>query len=195
MRVGEHTGADTPVLAAVAPPRRVAPCPLRRGRPSCLGERAPWQAGACLCSCVRHPGRTSAPTRSRTHVHALARVTLRRCWAPPPRCCVSPVFRRAGRDLASRPNHRWASCSRPCSSVRKMVSPPHGAPPLSTSAALSLHRLVVAQHRVHLFAAACPCTFTHMHSLASELPRHHGYPSRNAAELEPHQAVTVAPSC
>jgi hypothetical protein len=32
-----------------------------------------------------------------------------------------------------------------------------------------------------------------MHSLAGGLPRRHGYPSRNAAELEPHQAVTAAP--
>jgi hypothetical protein len=32
-----------------------------------------------------------------------------------------------------------------------------------------------------------------MHSLASGLPRRHGYPSRNAAELEPHQAVTATP--
>jgi hypothetical protein len=31
-----------------------------------------------------------------------------------------------------------------------------------------------------------------MHSLAGELPRRHGYPSRNVAELEPHQAVTAA---
>jgi hypothetical protein len=46
---------------------------------------------------------------------------------------------------------------------------------------------------VHLFAVVCPCTYTRMHSLASGLPRRHGYPSRNAAELEPHQAVTPAP--
>jgi hypothetical protein len=51
-------------------------------------------------------------------------VIPRRRWAPPQCCCVFPVFHRAGRDLASRPNHRWASCSRPCSSVRKMASPP-----------------------------------------------------------------------
>jgi hypothetical protein len=74
-----------------------------------------------------------------------------------------------------------------------MVSPPRGAPPLSTPAVLSRHRLVVARHRVHLFAAVCPCTFTRMHSLASELPRRHGYHSRNAVELEPHQAFTDAP--
>jgi hypothetical protein len=135
----------------------------------------------------------SAPTLSRTHVHALAHVIPRRCWAPPPRCRVSPVFHHDDRDLASRPNHRWASRSRLCSSVRKMASPQRGAPPLSTSAALSRHCLVVARHRVHLFAAVCPCTFTSMHSLASELPRRHGYPSRNAAELEPQQAVTAAP--
>jgi hypothetical protein len=135
----------------------------------------------------------SAPTRSSTHVHALARVIPRRRWAPPPRCRVSPVFHHDSRDLASRPNHRWASRSRPCSSVRKMVSPLRGAPPLSTPGALSRHRLVVARHRVHLFAAVCPCTFTRMHSLASEPPRRHGYPSRNVAELEPHQVVTATP--
>jgi hypothetical protein len=32
-----------------------------------------------------------------------------------------------------------------------------------------------------------------MHSLAGGPPRRHRYPSRNAAELEPHQAVTAAP--
>jgi hypothetical protein len=32
-----------------------------------------------------------------------------------------------------------------------------------------------------------------MHSLAGGLPRRHGYPCRNAAELESHQAVTASP--
>jgi hypothetical protein len=65
---------------------------------------------------------------------------------------------------------------------------PDRAPPFARwcPAALSRHRLVVARHRVHLFAAVCPCTYTRMHSLAGGLPRRHGYPSRNAAELEPH---------
>jgi hypothetical protein len=60
-------------------------------------------------------------------------------------------------------------------------------------AALSRHRLVVARHRVHLFAGVCPCTYTRMHFLTGGLPCRHGYLSRNAAELEPHQAVTAAP--
>jgi hypothetical protein len=72
---------------------------------------------------------------------------------------------------------------------------PDRAPPFSRwcPATLSRHRLVVARPRVHQFAAVCPGTFTRMHSLASGLPRRHGYPSCNAAELEPHQAVTAAP--
>jgi hypothetical protein len=85
--------------------------------------------------------------------------------------------------------------------TREPTKPPLGkpypdrAPPFARwcPAALSRHRLVVARHRVRLFAAVCPCTYTRMHSLAGRLPRRHGYPSRNAAELESHQVVTAAP--
>jgi hypothetical protein len=85
--------------------------------------------------------------------------------------------------------------------TREPTKPPLGKPfpavPLRSQdgapAALSRHRLVVARHRVHLFAAVCPCTYTRMHSLAGGLPRRHRYPSRNAAELEPHPVVAAAP--
>jgi hypothetical protein len=50
-QVSENAGVDTPVLVVVSPHlARVAPCTLRRERPSCLGARASSQAGARLCS-------------------------------------------------------------------------------------------------------------------------------------------------
>jgi hypothetical protein len=152
-----------------------------------------WLAAAFRCQHTHEP--------MHTHVHALAHVMPRWRCASPTRRCASPVSRRAGRGLASRPdartrarpNHRWAGRSRPCSSVHKTMSPPCGAPPLSTPAAPSCHPSVVARRRVHLFEAARPRVFTCTHSLASELPRRYGYPRRYAVKLEPHQAVLPAP--
>jgi hypothetical protein len=130
-----------------------------------------WLAAVFRCRHMHEP--------MHTHVHALAHVMPRRRWASSPRRCASPVFRGAGRGLASRPdartrarpNHRWAGRSRPRSSVWKTASPPRGAPPLSTPAALSCHPSVVARRRVRLFEAARPHAFTCTHSLTSELPR------------------------
>jgi hypothetical protein len=93
--------------------------------------------------------------------------------APPcrPRPCLAA---RRTRVDATKPS-LGKPHSRPCSSVRKTMSPSCSAPSMSTSAAPSCRSSVVARRRVHLFAAAHPCaltctrTHTHAHKLTTSL--------------------------
>jgi hypothetical protein len=142
---------------AIEPSRSICRCrclPQRARSLACCLSPFPFRSGAVCCRALARRRvllPAHAQTRARTHAHALARVISCRRWAPPPCCCVFPVFHRVGRDLASRPNHCWASRSRPCSSVRKMASPPRrraspGASPHGRAHARVLDQAVAFVH-------------------------------------------------